>query len=131
MATKGELSLKGLEQWLEALAAAGEDVDLVADEMLIAGGDVLLEGEQRRAPVDTHNLADHLEVTGPVVEGNEHIVRVGLAPDTDADTARYGNAQEYGWDENPGQPYIRPTFDIDGVKARKVMVEVAKEKGVL
>ncbi len=122
---KAKLELKGLEQWLEALAAAGADVDQAADQTLSAGADLALTGMKRRAPKDTHNLEQHIVASIPKVEGNQHIVKIGLIG-ADADTARYGNAQEYGWNSKSGHragtPYIRPTMDED----RKAIVAAMK-----
>ena len=98
--------------------------------MLAAGGEVLLDGMKRRVPKDTHNLESHLTVDGPHQDGNFHYILVGISKSTDADTARYGNAQEYGTSSMPAQPYIRPTLDADKGKARRAMLEVAKREGL-
>ena len=92
---------------------------------------MLLEGMERRVPKDTHNLEQHLERTGPEQDGNYVFVFVGLSKNTDADTARYGNAQEYGTSSMTAQPYIRPTLDSDMGAARKAMRKVLEELGTL
>ena len=118
---------KGLEESLEALAASGLDVDATAARMVGAGGQVLLEGMQRRVPRDTENLANHLELDGPHQDGNFHYAWVGVSRKADADTARYGAVQEYGAADTPAQPYVRPTVAEDMGKARRAMVKVAKD----
>jgi HK97 gp10 family phage protein len=133
MATWVKLTTKGFEEYLENLARAGKNIDAVTDKALNAGGEVLLKGMKRRVPKDTHNLENNLKIEGPKKDGNYHFVIVGLVH-ADANTARYGTAQEYGWlskkGHNPGQPYIRPTLDEDKRKAGKAMLEVFKEAGV-
>jgi HK97 gp10 family phage protein len=128
---RAKLTTQGFSEYLEKLAQAGKDVDQAAAAALEAGGDVLLEGMQRRVPKDTHNLEHHLERTEPEQDGNYVFVLVGLSKDADADTARYGNAQEYGTSSMTAQPYIRPTLDSDMGAARKTMKKVLEENGTL
>jgi HK97 gp10 family phage protein len=133
MAVRGYLSLKGLEKWLEALGQAGQDVGQAADRALQAGAEVALEGMQKRVPKDTHNLENHLAILGPEADGNYHSVQIGLlrGKGLDADTARYGHAQEYGSASMPAQPYIRPTMDEDKAKIRGAMRASLKKDGSL
>lgn len=132
MAVKTRLTTKGFEEYLEALQKAGEDIDAIADDALEAGGQILLSGMQQRVPKDTHNLERHLSLEGPFVEGNFHYVEVGLdTTKADADTARYGNVQEYGSARTPAQSYIRPTLDHDMAKARSAMRRIFEERGAL
>jgi HK97 gp10 family phage protein len=114
MPVRYKLETKGFSEYLEALVQAGKNVDAVADEALEAGGDVLLAGMDRRVPKDSGNLAAHLECSEAEQDGNFHSVTVGLSSDTDAETAKYGGAQEFGWGpDHPAQPYIRPAIDED------------------
>lgn len=131
MAVKGKLSIKGLEKYMEDLAAAGRDVDAAAARALTAGGQVALNGMLRRVPRDTHNLAEHLEARAPEKDGNFVFVEVGMRknPAPDEDTARYGNSQEYGTSSMPAQPYIRPTFDEDKAAISKAMRDSLKAEG--
>jgi len=130
MATWVKLTTKGFEEYLENLAKLGKDIDMITDKALKAGGEVLLKGMRRRVPKDTHNLENHLVIEGPRQDGNYHYILVGLVR-PDADTARYGTAQEYGTSSMAAQPYIRPTIDEDKGKAGKAMLEVFKEEGAL
>jgi HK97 gp10 family phage protein len=131
VAIKSRITTKGFSEYLEKLAGAGQDVDAVAAEALAAGGEILLAGMQRRVPKDTHNLEDHLSVDRPHQDGNFHYVDVGLDKSSDADTARYGNVQEYGSSNMPAQSYIRPTLDGDMSKARAAMKKIFIERGAL
>jgi HK97 gp10 family phage protein len=137
MATWVKLSTKGFDEYLENLARAGRDIDAITDHALEAGGEVLLKGMQRRVPVgkapeDPHpgKLKKTLRIDGPHQDGNFHYILVGLV-NADADTARYGTAQEYGTSSMAAQPYIRPTLDEDKGKSGKAMLEVFKEEGIL
>jgi HK97 gp10 family phage protein len=130
MTVRARLDTKGFAEYLEALAQAGRDVDQAAAAALEAGGDVLLKGMQRRVPKDTHNLEEHLVCTEPERDGNYTFVLVGLDPDADAETARYGTAQEYGTSSMSAQSYIRSTLDSDMSEARKEMKRVLIEGGL-
>lgn len=131
MAIRTKFSTKGFREYLEKIEKAGKDIDPITDEALSAGGGVLLDGMQRRVPKDTHNLEHHLAVDGPHQDGNFHYIEVGLPRGTDAETARYGNAQEYGTSSMAAQPYIRPTLDSDIRKARKEMRAVFEKRSAL
>lgn len=130
MATRVRLETRGLAEYLERIAQAGRDIDATAAEALQEGGELLLSGMTERVHKDTHNLEDHLDIDGPHQDGNFHYVLIGLKKGTDAETARYANAQEYGWSDKQGakagKSYIRDTLDHDMAKARKVMREVFK-----
>lgn len=122
MPVRYKLETKGFSEYLERLHEAGEDIDRIADQALEAGGDILLEGMDRRVPKLTGNLQAHLERSESEKDGNFHSVTVGLGKDTDAETLRYGGAQEYGWGpDHPAQPYIRPAIDEDMRSARAAM----------
>lgn len=127
MASRVKISTKGLMESLEALSQLGRDLDAVAGEALLAGGEVLKDGMKRRVPKDTHNLEDHIIIDGPHQDGNLHYIEVGVIG-ADEDTARYGNAQEYGTSSMPAQPYIRPTVDEDKGKVSKAMKKVMTEE---
>jgi len=131
MPIKTRLTTQGFAEYLEKIAQAGSDIDAAADEALQAGGTILLDGMQRRVPKDTGNLEAHLELMGPVQDGNFHYVDVGLGKGTDADTAGYGNVQEFGSATTPAQPYVRPTLDSDMGKAKKAMKAVFEESGLI
>ncbi len=131
MAVRAKMDLKGFDEYLENIARAGQAIDPVASRAVEAGGEVLLSGMQSRAPKDTHNLEHSLKVDGPHQDGNLHYVEVGLPRGTDAETARYGNAQEYGTSSMAAQPYVRPTLDSDMSKARKAMRQVFEDEELL
>lgn len=131
MPIKTRITTQGFSEYLERLKKAGRDIDLVSDQALERAGEILLAGMKTRVPKDTHNLESHLSVDGPVQDGNFHYVEVGIN-EADADTARYGNVQEFGSAHTAAQPYVRPTLDGDMAKARAEMrrIFVQAEVGV-
>lgn len=126
---KAKLDLKGFSEYLEAIQKAGRDIDAATDRALVRGGEVLLEGMKRRVPKDTHNLEEHLVIEGPVRDGNFHYVEVGVS--SDAETARYGNAQEFGSSSMPAHPYVRPALDGERRKVNQAIKESLKSEGVI
>lgn len=128
MATRVKLDTKAITNYLEELVNKGKDIDQVVPKALKAGGEILLEGMKKRVRKDTHNLEEHLDMVGPYQDGNYHYVKVGLSQKADAETARYGNVQEYGSSSMEAQSYIRATMDHDGRKARKEVLNVVQEE---
>ena len=122
---KGIFKLRGIAEYMEQIEAAGGDIMAAATRAVDAGSEVILAGMQRRVPVLTGNLKNHL---GQKIEtsGDDVIAHVGLL-DPDADTARYGNVQEYGSASMPAHPYVRPAFDNDATRARRAMRETLRE----
>jgi HK97 gp10 family phage protein len=134
MATQTYFSLKGLEEYLEKISAAGQDIDEAAAIAILEGCEVMKEGMQRRVAKDTHNLEQHIQIDGPHQEGNYIFAEVGVIHKkefTDAETARYGNAQEYGTSSMSAQPYIRPTIKGDKTKALREMKKSLEEAGAI
>lgn len=137
MVVRVSFELKGLDEYLEKISRAGRDVDAAAGRAVAVGGDVLLAGMQRRVPVDTGNLKDHLERSEVDKDGNFVFVSVGMKPasQVDAATARYGNAQEYGYKRGkkhyPPRSYIRASFDSDKSKVRAAQKKSLEGDGIL
>ncbi len=130
MTTRAKITTKGFEEYLEKLALAGKDIDQEIHKALEAGADVAMDGMQRRVAKDTHNLESHIKKTEVRQEGNYSYIEIGVL-DADAETARYGNAQEYGTSSMPAQPYIRPTTKEDAGKIKKAMKESLSKDGVV
>jgi len=130
MATKGRLEFSGLANYLEELARAGQDVDAAAARAIEAGAEPILKEMVRLVPKDTHNLEHHLKVDGPHKEGNFTFIDIGVI-DADANTAIYGNVQEYGSASNAAQPYIRPALKAKKAAAMRAMKESLKGEGLV
>ena len=134
MTTQGVFSLRGMEEYLENLATAGENVDDAAIRAVLAGTEVARTGMKRRAAYLTGNLQEHIQIKGPEQDGNFISAEVGLIHDkayTDAETARYGNANEYGTSSMSAHPFIRPTLKTDASKIRRAERESLKKDSVI
>jgi len=143
MTCRVSVNFKGADELLEDLFRLGQDVDQAAAIAVAAGGDAILDGMLADVPVgdasegDPHpgQLMATLKRTEPVQEGNFTSVDVGMSPDANADVARYGNAQEYGYRRGgkhyPPQSYIRKGFDKKKTAARKAMKDALRQAGVL
>lgn len=125
MVTSVTMTTTGFGPMLEDLAQMGLDVDSVADEALRAGAEIVQAEMQSLVPVRTGNLRAHIRILGPEHDGNVHWVVVGVRQ-TDADTARYGNAVEFGTSSMPARSYIRAGFASARAEALRAMREVLK-----
>lgn len=88
---------------------------------LRAGGRVLVKGMKERAPVRTGELAASPVVTtaGKATRGKGHAVIGFRKP-----TSRRVHLTEFGTENAPAQPFIRPTLDEDGAEAIKKIGEI-------
>ncbi len=126
MAARTQLTMRGLDAYLEALALAGADIDAAADRALLKAAQIIQQRMIDLVPVDTGNLQEHILIKGPQQEGNRHWIEVGIIYDrnyTDAETARYANSVEYGNSSMAAQPFIRPAIDQTKSAALRAMKE--------
>jgi HK97 gp10 family phage protein len=130
MATTGRMDLRGLGNYLEELARAGQDVDEAADRALEVGATPIVQEMRALVPKDTRNLEFHIKFDGPYREGNYHFVDIGVITD-DKETAIYGNVQEYGSSSVQAQPYIRPSFQGKKGAAMRAMKASLQSEGLL
>lgn len=146
MTTRTSFSLKGFEEYLENIVQSGEDVDAAAAEAVSDGGDIVLGEMQLLVPKLSGQLLRALMRTEPKRIGNFTFIEVGMPNKHEAlsagatrvelaDTARYGNAQEYGYQRGgkfyPPQSYIRAGFDKSKTRMRRAMREALKAKGLV
>lgn len=110
---RAKLNVSGMEDYLQRLVDAEKDVDAVADEALLAAGQILYAEIEKRIPVETGNLREHLVVNGPVRKDNKHFVYVEIDM-RDREQMLYAVYVEYGRAKKGAHPYIRP-----GVRAAK------------
>jgi HK97 gp10 family phage protein len=148
---KGFFSVKGLEEYLEKVVKAGQNIDTAAGRAVEAGAQVVFDNMLDRVPVDTGNLKAHLQATGKTElqhDGNLQFIEIGLL-DLGAAKAGYakpgkrskrktypreflyGVVLEYGKSNMAAQPYIRPAFDNNRSKVRNAEIEVLKASGAI
>lgn len=107
---RGELTFKGLEDWMEQLAAAGENIDDAVIELL--GETQPFIAQELTAQLEktsetwTGETAASIDVSGVQQEGNYLFVEA-IAGGSDAPGAIY---KEYGNQRQAAEPFFRPTF---------------------
>lgn len=107
---RGELTFKGLEDWMEQLAEAGKNVDDTVTELL--GETQLFIAEEltgqlkKTSETWTGETAASIDVSGVQQEGNYLFVEA-TAGGSDAPGAIY---KEYGNQRQAAEPFFRPTF---------------------
>lgn len=140
MSTSGKMELKGLDEYLENLVRAGQDIDAAAARALERGGDIVLQGmldlvPVGEAPQDPHpgQLKAHLHRTKPVFDGIVIHVEVGVFEGEslpDADLARYANAQEYGYTRG-GKYYSPRSYIRGGIDSRRKAALAAMKQSLI
>jgi len=117
MATKTSLKINGLDDYIQALANAGEDINKISREALAEAGDILAAEMKRNVRVVTgersRNLVDHIKIRVPSGEGDYNYREIGIIHRlefTDAATAIQANAVEYGSVHNKAMPFVRPAI---------------------
>ena len=130
MTTRARLEVKGLDEYFEAIQKAGQDIDAAARRALDAGAEILHSEMDILVPKDTGNLQEHIVILGPFQDGNVSYVEVGVV-NADAETATYGNVQEYGSPSKNIKPrsYIRAAVDHKKNAVRKAIRESLKAEG--
>lgn len=107
---KGTLTFKGLEDWMEQLAEAGENIDDAVTELL-GETQPFIEQEltanlKKTSETWTGETAASIEVNGVQQEGNYLFLEV-TAGGSDAPGAEH---KEYGNTRQAAEPFFRPTF---------------------
>lgn len=136
MTTQAWFTVRGLEEYLESIQQAGVNIDAAAQRALEKGAKILEAEMESHVPVgETGNLLAHVEIDGPHQLGNYSFVDIGVIHNaglTDAETAIYGNVQEYGSPSKniPAKPYIRPSIDSKKSAVAKAVRESLKAEGL-
>jgi hypothetical protein len=137
VSTTATLSLTGLQKWLNDLEAEYTDIDAAIGRAELKGADPIQREMAALTPGPrTHNLERKIRIKGPMHDGNDTLTEIGVIHDpafTDADTARYANAEEYGWSSggnwHPGTGYIRKGWDNRRKEAMARIRQSLKDEG--
>jgi HK97 gp10 family phage protein len=107
---RGTLTFKGLENWMEDLAAAGESVDdaviELLDETRLFIEDELRANLKKTSQTWTGETAASIQTSSVQKEGN-YLFLEASAGSSDAPGAQY---KEYGNSRQAAEPFFRPTF---------------------
>lgn len=107
---RGELTFKGLEEWMEQLAEAEQDIDDAVTELLGETqpfiGEELVAQLKKTSEQYTGETASTIQVSGVQQEGNYLFVEVTVGG-ANAPQAFY---KEYGTTRQAAEPFVRPTF---------------------
>jgi HK97 gp10 family phage protein len=131
MTTRARLDFsRGISAYLEDLQKVGVDIDAAAQGALSKGAEILHAEMDRLVPKETGNLQEHIVILGPFQDGNVSYVEVGVVG-ADAETAIYGNVQEYGSPSKNIKPqsYIRAAIDNKAAAVKKAIRESLKAAG--
>lgn len=125
------LELSGIEEYLEKIKRAGNNVDEYVENAIDESAKIIYK--------DIEKWAEKHKMTGAVLEGirrtdvqkegNNYFVDVGI------DTSLSPNSWhavfvEYGTPTNPADPGIRPAFDNNKSKIKRIQRQVLAQGGV-
>lgn len=122
------VNIRGLKELDEALRQLPDALQAgPVRSGLKAAGKYLAEGMATRAPRDPVvagvTLAEEI-VAEATVSTKRHSASVQIGPTR---RAFYGSFQEFGTEDHPAQPFMRPTLDQDGQGAIAVFASHMKE----
>lgn len=133
MATRGSFTVKGLDEFLESLVNAGEDVDQVVSDVLTDAAPiaeaVLEENLRRVSETWTGGTAETIGTSSVKRDGNYHFIELSVGgPGTSGEGASY---LEYGNTRQAAKPFMRPTFTkLRHHKLKAMMKEVLQKMGL-
>lgn len=110
MTTRGSFTIKGLDSYLEDLAAAGRDVDEVVTDLLTEAAPIaeaeLQANLRKTSETWTGATSETIFTTEVQQDGNYIFIEIGA--DTSQDPA--GFFKEYGTARQAAEPFLRPAF---------------------
>jgi HK97 gp10 family phage protein len=110
------VSIEGLKELEDKLQRLDDKTqNEIGARAVEEAGEIVLKSARANAPVDTGRKGQR---------GWRAKVRTGTRDDMGIpldDTSYYPASQEFGWNENPGQPYMRPAFHENKAKCIAVM----------
>jgi HK97 gp10 family phage protein len=124
------VSIEGLKELEDKLQRLDDKTqNEIGARAVEEAGEIVLKSARANAPVDTGRLRQgiHMVVVKAGRKGQRGWrakVRTGTRDDMGIpmdDTSYYPASQEFGWNENPGQPYMRPAFHENKAKCIAVM----------
>jgi HK97 gp10 family phage protein len=131
---KSQFPVTGLDEYLEVLQNAGEDINEVSRSALAEAGEMFQSAMVARVPVDSGNLRDHIKIFTPSAEGDYNYVAVGIIHDlayTDKETAIQARAVEFGSVHMAAHPFIRPAVRATRGAVQKLIRERLKAAGLV
>ncbi len=131
---KSAFEITGLEEYLDALQRAGEDINKISREALAEASEILVAEMKARVPIDTGNLLEHIKIKVPSGEGNYNYREIGIIYDpafTDRETSIQARAVEFGSVHAAAQPFIRPAIRAKRAAIIKLIREHLRRAGLV
>lgn len=117
------ISISGMDELLARLKMTTLNVNLVENEALIAGADIIRDEIEARAPVKSGTLKNNI-VTSGIRQDWNGVKHIKVGPDLDA---FWGRFQEFGTVHQKARPFVEPAFLSKRKEALAVMKEAIKE----
>ena len=117
------IELTGMDELLARLQRTTLNVNLVENEALIAGADIIRDEIEARAPVKSGTLKNNI-VTSGIRQDRNGVKHIKVGPDPDA---FWGRFQEFGTVHQKARPFIEPAFLSKRAEAKDAMKEVIRQ----
>lgn len=131
---KTAFQITGLEDYLDTLQRAGEDIDKISREALAEASEILVADMKARVPVDTGNLLSHITIKVPTASGHYNYREIGIIYDigyTDKKTSIQARAVEFGSIRMAAQPFIRPAIRANKTRIMDLFRRSLQSKGLI
>lgn len=131
---KTAFQMTGLEDYLDALQRAGEDIDKISREALAEASEILVADMKARVPVDTGNLLSHITIKVPTAAGHYNYREIGIIYDlayTDKKTSIQARAVEFGSIHMAARPFIRPAIRANKTRILEIFRRSLQSKGLI
>lgn len=138
-ALSASYTMPNFEKYLDAVQAAGRNIDDVCAEAVEAAGPIILDAMKEGAArhrkdagrYGTDNVYNAIEILPTKRFGNLILGSVGIDMKKHPE-AIHGVYQEYGDGHSPQfpDPFVRPAVDDNQRQIRAAMVKVLKKRGV-
>jgi HK97 gp10 family phage protein len=134
MAIRGTFKLTGLEEYAKKIQEAGGNIDEAVKEAIKKSAKPILDDMKKGAEPHsikyTGKVLESLEISDIHQDGNFIYAEVGVNEEMAKDGAWVAVFQEYGSPTFSKDPFIRPSFDNNKLKVKKIQRTVLKKWGV-
>lgn len=128
-----KMQLTGLEEYIENLQRAGANIDQVVGEAIYESAKPIEEDIRKWAEKHkkTGSVLEGVGLTEVQQEGGKIFIEVGVFNDPfDNPTAWHANFIEYGTPKMRADPGVRPAFNKNKGKVKKIQSDILKRGGI-
>lgn len=120
------IDTRELDQWADALRAAGDDA-LKQSERMVSKGSLNVKNDARElAPHGPHTPSYRSSISYDITTGEDR-VEGEIGPDKNRRQGALGNLFEYGTVDTPAIPHLNPALDAEEPRFYEAAKQLAAE----